>query len=320
MKNGIEVFSRECGLDGAVPGSLVLELFRRGDLSDACRSVAAWLNSEDRNVFLQDADPLVMKTPDLIQVLTTVTETLGPVGRITAYSRATTTHRLGKDRLILLKNAGLSRVHTGLESGSGEVLTLTEKGTPPDVQISGGKAVREAGLELSLYIMPGLGGRKHSHDHARETARIISAVEPDFVRLRTLAVIPGTPLFEHWTQGVFETLPEMEILTEIKMFLEHLNVSRGYLASDHILNLLGDLEGNLPDNIPEFLKKIDAVLDFPKEDQILYQLGKRMGTFRTPDDLNEPDRRSKAELFLTHLREENVDPEAAVQDIMMRFV
>ena len=87
--------------------------------------------------------------------------------------------------------------------------------------------------------MPGLGGAKWTRQHALETARVINAINPDFIRLRTLHVVPGTGLDELMKKGEFQPLSDEEILREIKLFIENLDVQGTYLASDHILNSTG---------------------------------------------------------------------------------
>ncbi len=306
---------------GEITSRIVIRnIFRRSDIPESYLSFALWLHRGGKTVFLQDADPLVMKTNDLVPVIATLKARFPSIRRITAYSRSSTTARLGVDKLTQLKQSGLTRVHTGLETGSAVVSEKVCKGATPEQHIRGGLAVRNAGLELSLYIIPGLGGRTFREDHAIETARVVSAIQPDFIRLRTLAVPPGIPLFAEMQAGTFQALTEDEILDEIRLFLSRLAVSRGRLESDHILNLLPDLAGNLPDDLPDLIALIDRVRTLPDTDRMLFYLGRRMGIFRCLDDLGHPGRVSAVREFQLELENNDVDIETALQEIKMRFV
>jgi radical SAM superfamily enzyme YgiQ (UPF0313 family) len=138
------------------------------------RNVALWMWAGAKSVFLQDANTLIMRTPDLLKVLLFLKETFPQVNRITSYARSKTAAQKTVEELIQLKDAGLSRLHIGMESGSDEVLKFMDKGVTAAEHIAGGKNVTMSGISLSEYIMPGLGGKKWSDVHATETARVLS--------------------------------------------------------------------------------------------------------------------------------------------------
>ncbi len=283
-------------------------------LSDSCRAVLSWYGSGGKHVFLQDADALTMKPAHLEWILQKIREFFPFVRRITAYSRSATTERLGFGILQKLQSAGLNRIHSGLESGDETLLSLMQKGASPETHIRGGKVVREAGMELSLYVMPGLGGLQHSVNHAVHTAAIISRIEPDVVRLRTLTIVPGTPLYDMWRSNAFTPLTDSQIISEIRLFLTHLDVSRGHLVSDHTINLLPELEGRLPDEIPAMIRIIDRFLDMPSHDRTLYQIGRRIGIFRNLSDIQDPFRREIASRCWDRLNDESIDPDTAIRE------
>jgi hypothetical protein len=320
MIHEIHCASSELGFGGRVDPELARELFRLPGLSDSYCSVIAWLCSDSKNVFLQDADPLVMKTPDLSKVIEAIRDMVPAEGRITAYSRSCTTARLGVSKLLKLRSAGLSRIHTGLETGNAEILSAVSKGTTPAQQVLGGLNVRNAGMELSLYVMPGLGGRALSREHARDTASVISRIEPDFIRLRTLAIPPGIPLYELWRTNRFQPLSDEEILGEIRLLIENLRVKSGRLESDHILNLLSDLEGELPKDIPFMIQRIDRILALPEEERTLFKLGRRLGVLRNPEDLSNEARRTTIKQILSEWSEIGIDPDEGIKELMMRFI
>jgi radical SAM superfamily enzyme YgiQ (UPF0313 family) len=156
--------------------------------------VANWLSSGARTVFLQDANTLIMRTPELVEVLRYLKEVFPSIERVTSYARSKTVARKSAQEMGELHQAGLSRLHIGLESGCDEVLAYMEKGVSAEEHIRAGRQVMEAGISLSEYVMPGLGGRRWSEKHALETARVLSQISPDFIRLRSLVLRRNLPL------------------------------------------------------------------------------------------------------------------------------
>ncbi|MBN2362388.1 MAG: radical SAM protein, partial [Deltaproteobacteria bacterium] len=147
-----------------------------------------------RTAFLQDANPLLTRPDDLVRIVEGIRERFPEVERITAYARAHTLVHRGAGDLRRIREAGLDRLHVGLESGCDEVLALISKGATRGQQIEAGQRAKQAGFELSEYVMPGLGGSRLSAAHADDTASALVAIQPDFVRLRTTSAVPGTEL------------------------------------------------------------------------------------------------------------------------------
>jgi len=194
-----------------------------------------WLYFGARTVFLQDANTLIMPSAELLEVLNYLKETFPGIERITSYARAKTLARKTPEELKELRKAGLSRLHVGLETGDDELLKYVDKGVTSAEQIEAGKKAKEAGFELSEYVMPDLGGRAKSKQHALNTARVLNEIDPDFIRLRPFVPGPGMPLYEDYSKGVFELSSPHERLQEIKILVENLNVT-GRLCFDHFLN------------------------------------------------------------------------------------
>ena len=279
-----------------------------------------WVQDGLRSVFLQDANALMTRTQDLIEILCHLREAFPKIERITTYARAHTAATRDVAELKALREAGLNRMHIGLESGSDAVLSMIQKGVDKARHIAAGLKIKEAGFELSEYVMPGLGGRPLSRDHAIETADAISRIDPHFIRLRTLAIAPQTPLFEEWSAGRFDPCTDIEVAGEIRLFLESLNGLSGEVRSDHILNLFGDLEGRLPDDKPRMIGILESFLALDPEEQILYQVGRRMGMFSSLSDLESPRRRAAA---LGVCREYGITPENAdtvIRSLMQKFI
>lgn len=126
----------------------------------------------------------------LVEAIRYLREKIPGVGRITSYARSSTLAKKSVSELTEIREAGLDRIHVGMESGSDRVLQFVKKGVTAKKQIEAGIKVIEAGMELSEYFMPGLGGKELSEDHARESARVLNEVNPHFIRLRTLRVPP----------------------------------------------------------------------------------------------------------------------------------
>jgi hypothetical protein len=276
------------GEGGAVNRNVLKRIYNSGDeYNEFFYSVGAWLYFGVENVFLQDANSLILKTLELSAILDFLKEKFPNIKRITSYCRSHTAARKTVDEFKQLRNAGLSRIHIGMESGSDEVLSLINKGVTAADHINAGLNIRGAGIELSEYVMPGLGGTKFTREHALETARVINAINPDFIRLRTLHVVPGTGLDELMKKGEFQPLNDDGIVGEIKLFIENLNIRGTYLASDHILNLLEELEGTFPEDKQNILSAIDRYLELPAADRQIFRLGRRSGAFRKLDDLSD---------------------------------
>jgi len=279
-----------------------------------------WLG-QGQTAFLQDADSLVIKSEDLVKILKHLRQKFPSLARATSYGRTRTIARKKFAELVQIQEAGLDRIHIGMESGSDQVLELMNKGATQAEQIEAGKKAKQAGFELSEYYMPGLGGKKFSREHAMETAKALNQINPDFIRLRSLAVPPRAPLYEMLAAGEFEPLNDIEVVEEIRLFLENLQGITGNLISDHMLNLLPELEGKLMEDKPRLLEICDRFLSLPQRDQLIYLIGRRAGIMENLDELTEPELRSRAETIVDRL--ELKDPSQAcevIAKIMENFI
>ena len=229
---------------------------------------AARIYKGAKTVFIADSDSLVMKNID--EIIKHIKQRFPNIDRITSYARAKTLMNLGSERLKKIKQAGLTRVHVGLESGDKTTLEFMKKGVTPQEIITGGKVAKEAGLELSFYILIGAGGKKRLEEHAVESARVCNEVNPDFIRLRTLVVQHGSLLEEKMISGEYKPTSPIEKLKEVKKFLEELEVKNCELASDHFTNYIWlnntivyrGIYGILPQDKSEMLDNLNHTLDF----------------------------------------------------------
>jgi radical SAM superfamily enzyme YgiQ (UPF0313 family) len=280
--------SEKLGQGGKVNDTVVSHIFgNEYQFGEQFRHVAAWLYFGGQTAFLQDADTLIMKTDDLIDVLRYLREAFPGINRITSYCRSRTASHKSVEDLKRIREAGLTRIHIGLESGSDEVLKFIHKGVTAADHIKGGQQIVAAGISLCAYVMPGLGGDRWSREQAIETARVLNAINPDHIRLRTLSVRRGTALYEMMQQGKFTPIGDEEILREIRLFIEKLDGIESRIVSDHILNLLEELEGKLPEDKEKLLGLIDRYFSMSEEDRLIFRLGRRRGLYRSLGDLSD---------------------------------
>jgi hypothetical protein len=248
------------------------------------------------SAFLQDADSLVLHTDDLLEIIGHIRARFPSVQRVTTYARAKTMKRKSVEDLKRLKEAGLTRIHSGMESGSASVLALIRKGNTPDDILSGGLHVVSSGISLSEYIMPGVGGRGYSEEHAAETAKILNRIRPDFIRVRTLAIHPLSPLQRMIAEGAFEPMTDAEIVSEIRLLLEHLDeMPAHFRCGDFSLNLLMQVDGRLDRDKPAMIAELDKFLSLDPIRQQAFSLIQRSYPGLLPlDVVDDPKTMEKA--------------------------
>jgi biotin synthase-like enzyme len=242
--------------------------------------VAFWLQCGMKSLFLQDADSLVIKTANLVEILNFIREKIPSIQRVTSYSRAKTVSKKSLDELKALREAGLNRIHIGMESGSAKVLEMIKKGVTPEEQVKAGRKAMAAGFELSEYFMPGIGGEKLWKENAVESARVFNRIDPTFIRLRTTRVLKRTPLEEMMSAGQWTPLSEVKIIEEIKLFIENLQDISSTIVSDHIMNLIEDVAGKMPQDKEKILDVLDRFLGMKVADQESFIIGRRLGHIR----------------------------------------
>lgn len=247
--------------------------------------VYRWLVGGGENVFLQDGNSLAVKTERVLEVLRYLREKLPSIKRVTTYGRAETLAKITAEEYGELKKAGLDRIHSGFESGSDRVLQLIDKGVTSEQEIFAGNNIKAGGIELSVYFMPGIGGKDLSMENALETASVVRAINPDFVRLRSAVIKEGTELWQDYRNGNIRLCSENDKLAEVKLLIENTQGCTGYLASDHIINLLQNVEGRLDTDSPNMLAQIKEYFELPPLQQKLFQLARRYGMVSEPSDL-----------------------------------
>jgi len=286
----------------------------------AAQAAWNWYRAGQESVFLQDADALAAPVEDLLRLLGRLRELFPGIRRITSYARSRTIARLTAEELASLRDAGLNRIHIGFESGSDEVLTLMRKGVTKEMQVEAGRKVKGAGIELSAYYMPGLGGRDHARANALETADLMNRVNPDFIRLRTLAVPDHVHLAEDVADGRFVKSGDVGAVEEILLFLENLQGISSAVVSDHVLNLLQDIQGRLPRDREKMLANLRGFLALEPEEQITYRIGRRRGVFVGLSDLADQTKRSRAERLREQLGATSENIDGMTDELVKRFI
>jgi len=211
-----------------------------------------------KTIFFPSGNTIIMKTDDFVEILKYTKELFPNLGRITIYGSSQYIERKGLDELKRIAKAGLSRIHVGLESGDDEILKHVKKGSTKDIQIKAGKLVKKAGIELSEYIVLGLGGKKRTKEHIIETVDALNKINPDFIRIRTFLPKINTPILEEIESGEFQILTPHEVIKETYELIKNLKVT-SKVFSDHYTNYIY-VNGKLPEDREAMLHKIKSEL------------------------------------------------------------
>ena len=218
--------------------------------------------ADSTSVFLADGNTIAMRTGDLIEVLDYLNEAFPGLERVSCYGGARFIRGRDVSDLARLAQHGLGIIYMGLESGDDEILRRVRKGVTADDYVKAAEKVKQSGMELSVYVLAGLGGRGRTREHAINSALTLNRMKPDYIRIRTLVILPGVPLYEEVLSGEFEECSGREIAQETRLLLSHLDVEGARFLSDHVSNYL-PLYGRLPDDREDLMAAIDQVLAHP---------------------------------------------------------
>lgn len=283
--------------------------------------IANWLIGGGENVFLQDGNTTVLSSGRLTDVLIYLRQAFPSIKRITSYGRAENLSKVSAEEFAELKAAGLDRIHSGFETGSDAVLKKINKGVTAEQEIIAGRNVKAGGIELSVYFMPGVGGKELTKENAEGTAEVINAVNPDFFRIRTAFIKPGTGLYEDYLNGDFTLCSDDEKLMEIRTVIERAQGIDTKLVSDHMINLLQNVEGSLKNDKDEMMAVIDGYLRLPEEEKKMYQAARRMARVSDPSDMRRLSPYDKK--VIKQLMETYTDPyewEVKMNELAGRYI
>ncbi len=223
------------------------------------------LGEDVQTIFLPSANTMIMPTPELEEVCLAAGRLFPRLKRITTYATMGAIISHGEHGLERLRRAGLKRLHVGLESGHGPTLKRMKKGSTPHEQLTACRMALEAGFELNLYVLLGLGGAEQSQAHALATAEQlvrINSFGPITIRLRTLVPKINTLLLHWWRKGRFTLCSPYQVLNEARTIIEAVP-GPAELYSDHYTNYI-NLEGRLPEDRTRLLETIDRALQLPR--------------------------------------------------------
>jgi radical SAM superfamily enzyme YgiQ (UPF0313 family) len=229
------------------------------DIKEDLRAARDYYGDMVESVFFPDGNTIIMRTDQLADIFNYTRELFPHLQRITVYGAARFVNLKSEDELKQLHAAGLNRVHMGMESGDDVVLERLKKGVTSLEIIEAGKKLKAAGIQTSEYYLVGAGGRDRSQEHAINSAKVLSAFSPAFIRLRTLVPQPGTPLYQEYQDGTFCLPGPHEALREIRLLIEHLECENSMVLSDHISNYC-DVNGMIPRDRQSMIEALDRCL------------------------------------------------------------
>jgi radical SAM superfamily enzyme YgiQ (UPF0313 family) len=213
-----------------------------------------------RRIFLADGDALVLKTQDLKDILQKIRELFPYCERVGIYATPGDILRKSPEELKSLKEHGLGIVYLGIESGSDKILKDIDKGADSKDMIKAGRRITDSGIKLSVTLISGLGGKDDWQEHAKESARVINAINPDYLGLLTLLIEPGTRMYDMVKEGTFKLLSTEEVALETQMLIRNLELENCIFRSNHASNYFS-LAGTLSHDKGKLLEQLDNVLN-----------------------------------------------------------
>lgn len=210
-------------------------------------------------IFLADGDALTVETSVLVKILDQLYQNFPRLERVGIYGGPKDIQLKSIEELKELKEHGLNIVYLGVESGSARILKTVHKGVTPEEMIAAGQKVMASGLLLSCTVIIGLGGKAYTQEHALETAKVASSINPHYLASLTLMVKPEEPIMRSVQNGELELLSPLEALGEIKTLVEHLQVTDCIFRCNHASNYL-PLKATLPDERTMLISLIDKVI------------------------------------------------------------
>ncbi len=212
-----------------------------------------------RRLFLCDGDALIVPQKRLMQILNTIRKRLPWVTRVGSYANAKSLKMKSDQELADLRQAGLGILYMGLETGDDVTLKAINKGAPSELAIDMGRKAKRAGFKLSVTVLLGIAGRERSQIHAKETGRVLSAIDPDYIGALSLMLIPGTPLYSDHQAGHFPLIDAREMLSELRTMFAETHLSKGLFHANHASNYL-PIKARLPRDRESVLALIDQAL------------------------------------------------------------
>jgi radical SAM superfamily enzyme YgiQ (UPF0313 family) len=210
-------------------------------------------------VFLCDGDALIIPQPRLEEILKLINDNLPNINRIGTYANAKSILRKSVDELKTLRSLGLKIIYLGVETGNVDLLKKINKGVTYEQMVTAARRVKEAGIILSVTVILGLGGIEKSIEHARDTAKILTDIDPDYAGALTLMFVPETELYEDYLAGRFVLPDKFGFIRELYLMIAESNFTNCYFTSNHASNYLS-VKAYLPREKEKILEMISSVI------------------------------------------------------------
>jgi radical SAM superfamily enzyme YgiQ (UPF0313 family) len=252
--------------------------------------------------FLQDGDALNIPTEDLLLIVGKIKECFPSLQSITSYARCDSILRKSEDDLKNLRELGLNHLYRGIETGSDTILKRINKGITSNDIIVSGLMCKKAEIILSDFTLLGIGGKELSEENAIETAKVINAVNPDYIRVHHTAFKSNTKLGRDVEKGIFILQSEEEMVKEQRIFIENLSGINSYYINEHIVNLLLELRGKLPSAKNNMLEIIDNYLGMSEGDKLNFAVGRRIGYYHFLSDMHDKSKNMAVSQYIDNLK------------------
>jgi radical SAM superfamily enzyme YgiQ (UPF0313 family) len=189
-------------------------------------------------IFLCDGDALIIPQPRLMEIFVSIHKHIRSMKRVGCYANAKSILRKTPEDLVQLRKLGLKIVYLGVETGNEDLLKKINKGATYAQIVEAGRRIKNAGINLSVTVLLGIGGIEKSVAHAFDTAKILTEIDPDYVGALTVMVVPGTPLHEDYISGRFVLPDTFGFLRELEIMIAHSDFTNCFFTSNHASNYL----------------------------------------------------------------------------------
>ena len=211
-------------------------------------------------IFLCDGDALILPMRKLVPILESINTHIKGLKRIGLYANAKSILRKTPEELAQLRNLGVKIAYLGMETGNDEILQAIHKGANSLQMVEAGRKIKEAGIELSVTVLLGIGGKAKSMEHALDTARVLTEIDPDYVGALTVMVVPGTTLYEEQVSGRFKLPGQFRFLEELGVMVANSDFTDCFFTSNHASNYL-PIRAKMPQEKDETVRLIRHVIE-----------------------------------------------------------
>lgn len=239
--------------------------FKARKEEDIFKDIDAFLPyaTQIRRIFLADGDPLVLSTERLLRILNKIKQTFPNIQRVSTYASPSNLDRKSPEELKALYDAGLSLLYVGIESGDSEVLEAIQKGETYETTIKGLNKSKAVGMNSSVMIINGVGGKEFTEQHAINSAKVLNETQPKYASTLVLTPHKGIEHYRNRYKGTFTELTQQELFAELQLFMENLDLEETIFRSDHASNNLV-LKGVLGKDKERFLTQIQTAINAPE--------------------------------------------------------